>query len=258
MKNVTILLIIILAVISCTKKENPVEPIDETGKQIIEYFNYEVGNVSNYKSIISDKQNNKLFEASRISTLSAQVEVDSKQYFVFSEQIKLNNSTSSNEIFLNFNSGRLEQLVDTSGAYLMVPDSLKGTLVIELSEASTIFKYPIKSGDKWEVFLGNVIMGTFKINVISINAKYTGVEQIDLGPNYGTVSAEKVTYTILLNFPDMSNPFLPNKQYYYADIWFSKNLGVVKFSGSKFFTNFLVGGEINMSDTLYVENQIRY
>lgn len=258
MKLIKYLLLIILILVSCSKDDNPVEPIEVTDQQIIEYFNYELGDVANFKSVISDKQNNPLFEAERKSTLSSQTQINSKQYFVFTEKMKIDSSTNSNETFLNFDGGTLKQLVDTAGAALLIPDSLKGTLEIELSDASTVFKYPINAGDNWDVFLGNIVMSTYKINVISITANYVGIEQIDLGANYGTVGAEKVSYTILLNFPDMNNPFLPNKQYYYADLWFSKGLGLIKISGSKFFTNFLVGGDINMNDTLYLENQIRY
>jgi hypothetical protein len=241
---------------SCTKDENPIETIEETNQQITEYFNYQIGNISNFKSIISDRQNNTILEADRISTVASQMDIESKEYFVLNEQINFVNSTATNEIFLSFKESTLQQLIDTSGAALLIPDSLKSSLVIDLSEASTLFKYPINVGDNWEVFSANIVMGTYKINVISITANYEGNEEINLGLNYGTVNTEKITYTILLNFPDMSNPFLPNKQYYYTDIWFSKGLGLVKFSGSKFFTNFLVGGEINMNDTLYVENQI--
>ena len=114
----------------------------------------------------------------------------------------------------------------------------------------------IINDDNWEVFSTEILLGTYKIKVIDISAQYAGTEQLDLGNNHGIVSAEKIEYSIDLNFPDLANPFLPNKQNYIVNVWFAKNLGIVKVNGVKFFTNFISGEQINLNDTLFVENQL--
>lgn len=256
MKNIKFLLILLIVFTGCASEDTLNESTPISDKEITEYFQYEVGNISNYSFVVSDRLNNVIAEGQRTSTLSGQKDISAKQYFVFSQQLNSSSGNNTYETLLRFDNNILEQFIDTIGTYNLIPDSLRSTLVLNLANVSNLFKYPLSSGENWVAYTTDILIGTFKINVIKISALSLGEDQLDLGPNYGTVSAEKINYSIVLNFPDMSNPLLPNTQKYSTDIWFSKELGLVKFSGSKFFTNFLVGRQINLNDTLFVESQI--
>lgn len=251
MKHIKYLAIVLFLFVGCDA-ETPTETVEKSDKEISEYFSYQIGNVSTFMFSISDKFNNEVSSGERISTLIEQRIINSKKYFVFSEIL----NSQISETFLRFNGNILLQYADTSGAFELIPDSMRSALQLDLSLESDLFKYPLTAGESWNMFTTSIVLGTYKIKAIDIEATYFGEEQVELGSAYGIVNADKVNYSIVLNIPDMSNPLISNIQKYSAEIYFSKGLGIVKFSGSKFFTNFLVGREINLNDTLFVENQV--
>jgi hypothetical protein len=255
MKNIKLLLVTLIVFTGCGTTDNPNEATPISDKEITEYFQFEIGNISNYSFTISNKSNKLISSGDRVSTLREKKSVLSKQYFAFDEEI---NSLSENlkyETLLRINQNTLIQHFDTTGTYELIPDTMRSSLILNLTNEYVVFKYPIKSGENWDIFSADISIGTYKINVMKFSAEYMGSEQLSLGTNYGTVNADKINYSIYLNFPDLSNPLISNKQNYSADIWFSKELGIVKFSGTKFFTNFVVGRQLNMEDTLFVESQ---
>ena len=255
MKNIKYLLFILIAVTGCGTTDNPNESTPISDKQITEYFQYEIGNISNYSFTIGDRTNNVISYGDRVSTLREQKNVLSKLYFAFDEEINSQSEILKYETLSRFNQNTLIQLFDTTGTYALIPDSMRSSLILNLSNEYIIFKYPITSGENWDIFSADISIGTYKINVMKFSAQYMGEEQLGLGSNYGNVNADRINYSIYLNFPDLSNPLISNRQDYSADVWFSKGLGIVKFTGTKFFTNFLVGRQLNLEDTIFVESQ---
>lgn len=255
MKSTKYFLVILIAVTGCGTTDNPNESTPISDKQITEYFQYEIGNISNYSFTIDDRANNVISTGNRVSTLREQKNVLSKQYYAFDEEISSQSENQKYETLSRFEQNTLIQLFDTTGTYELIPDSMRSSLILNLTNEYIIFKYPITSGESWDIFSADISIGTYKINVMKFSAEYIGEEQLSLGSNYGTVNADRINYSIYLNFPDLSNPLISNKQDYSADIWFSKDIGIVKFKGTKFFTNFLVGRKLNMEDTLFVESQ---
>ena len=83
---------------------------------------------------------------------------------------------------------------------------------IIFDETFRLLKYPYDDMKEWSVFKAGANFGTFKFTVLSITGKYVGQENLQLPGFENSITAEKFTYKIIINIPDISNPFVSKNQ----------------------------------------------
>lgn len=129
--------------------------------------------------------------------------------------------------------------LDTTGISLLIPDSLKP--FIQIDREITGLSLPFYSGQSWSAFKFNVVI----IPIINCTATYLGSTQISdtISGSTGVISAERVGYNLTISVPDLGQG--PVSLQYSGEIWYSKNLGIVKREGDYFLFQFLGGSEID-------------
>jgi len=136
---------------------------------------------------------------------------------------------------------------DSTGVSDLIPDSVEVALLLD--ETFKVIQFPYLDGNEWTVFKAGVNFGTFKFTIFSITGKYVGKEDLQLSGNSKTISAERFDYKIILNMPDLNNPFVSNDQTYSASIWFSPEVGLAKIEGSGMFINPISGQFFDIADS---------
>ena len=177
-------------------------------------------------------------------------ETDSeKNYFYCSEVHNLLSGASVlNSKFLITNNA-LEVYQDTAGVSVLIPDSLKTMVQLQLSENLKLINYPYEEGTEWIAYKGEAKFGTINFKVYSITGKYVGSENIQVPKYENGIESEKFKYTISINIPDISNPFVSSIQDYVVHLWIAKNVGIVKIEGYAVLINTISGGTFDLSDS---------
>ena len=193
---------------------------------------------------------------SRSFRLNGTQTINSNEYLDCIQTFTLNEiETELRSKFRHTNSSIL-LLADTSHVSESIPDSLKGQLLISVDNEITLLQFPLKKGELWSVIKANVDFGAFKFNILDISGEYLGEETLVLDNFTESFSAEKFKYELKVNIPELDNPFLSEIGVYFAEVWFVKDIGIVKMEGCSLFINPLTGSYMDFGDTNKVGRQV--
>lgn len=170
-------------------------------------------------------------------------------YFYCSEAHNISSGISTLSSKFVITNNTLEIYQDTAGVSVLIPDSLKAMVQLQLSESFKLINYPYEDGNEWLAYKGEAKFGTINFKVYSILGKYVGTENVMVPKYENGIETEKFKYTISINIPDLNNPFVSNIQEYVVHLWMAKNVGIVKIEGYAVLINTLSGGSFNLSDS---------
>ena len=145
---------------------------------------------------------------------------------------------------------------DTTNSTQGFPEELLNIMTIDFDPEMNLLELPLEINKPWPVVKATVDFQTFKFNTIEVVAEYVGKETLVLDGFTNSFETEKVLYTLIINMPNIENPFISNAKSYYANIWYAEDYGIVKMEGCSLILNPVVGGEINFADSNAVSRHI--
>lgn len=169
-------------------------------------------------------------------------------------------SYSNGEINLNTRFRLSEKsillLADTTNSTQGFPEELLSIMTIYFDPEMNLLELPLKINKPWPVVKSTVDFQTFKFNTIEVVAEYVGKETLVLEGFTNPFETEKVVYTLIINMPNIENPFVSNTNKYYARIWYAEDYGIVKMEGCSLILNPVVGVNINFADSNAVSRHL--
>ena len=257
MKNYLYLLVLLIFVtVGCNETATEPEVYSE-GKSNVDYtsdlrtfFQTDIGDVFSYNIDTLDTQTNS-FE--NIGTRLVSVDnmgtgVDAN-FFVCNESHNILNTVITSQSKFTITENSIEFFADTSGAAELIPDTLEIDIEVIFDQVFNLVEFPYLEKNEYQVFNAGANFGTFKFNVISITGQYVGSEDIILEGFESSLKSEKFQYIVILNIPDISNPFVSKVKIYNANVWFVPTLGITKYEGCKMFINPITGGKFDLADS---------
>lgn len=192
---------------------------------------------------------------SRSFNLNGTQTINSNEYFDCLQTYTLNEIVTELSSKFRHSKSSILFLADTSHVSESIPDSLKGQLSISIDNEITLIKFPLKKGELWSVLKANVDFGAFKYNILDITGEYLGEETLVLDNFTQSFLASKFIYELKVNIPELDNPFVSDVDVYNAEVWFVKEIGIIKMEGCSLFINPLTGLYMDFSDSNRVSRQ---
>ena len=162
-------------------------------------------------------------------------------------------SNSEGEITLNtmfrLSDKSILLVADTTNSTQGFPEELLSIMTIYFDPEMNLLELPLEINKPWPVVKATVDFQTFKFNTIEVVAEYVGKETLVLEGFTNPFETEKVLYTLIINMPNIENPFVSNINTYYARIWYAEDYGIVKMEGCSLILNPVVGVNINFADS---------
>lgn len=247
-------LLLVGFIVSCSEKDStsadPEMVVEDNSAKIAELFPVNVGSSFTYNMEQLDKSTgNYDLVGTRVMSVDNKEVGSDFNYFYCTEA---HNSQSGNFTLnskFRITESALEIYQDTSGVSKLIPDSLKAMVQFQLSENLKLLSYPYDDGKEWVAYKGEAKFGTINFKVYSITGKYVGTENIEVPKYENGIESEKFKYTISINIPDISNPFVSGVQEYVVHIWMVPNVGIVKIEGYAVLINTISGGTFDLSDS---------
>lgn len=123
---------------------------------------------------------------------------------------------------------------------------------IKFDTEANIFSTPIFDNRYWKVFKMNYELGnSFELTLFEIVSSFIGVDSLLISQRNEMVESEKLNYRLRVINPLDSL----SVQEYFAEGWFTKNIGLVKLQGNAFIINLLTGSGITVPDTTRIIRQ---
>ena len=264
MKNIYKLTSVILFIILFTFCNESINENDPEQEEIIDYKTeierYFPSNLTSplVYSVDTLDENAQIYNniGTRSFSLNGTQKINSNEYFDCIQTYTLNEIVTELSSKVRYSNNSILFLADTSHVSESIPDSLKGQLQILINEEISLLKFPLKKGELWPVIKADVDYGKFKFNILDISGEYLGEETLVLDNFTESFITEKFRYEGKVNIPKLDNPFLSEIGVYFAELWFVKNIGIVKMEGSSLFLNTITGSYMDFSDSNKVSRQV--
>ena len=192
----------------------------------------------------------------RIWGIGNKVEDGQYGYFDCSESYNILNNIKEATSRFRLTNNSVDLYSDSSGISGLIPDSIEVEISLDLDQVFKLIIFPYNDDSEWNVFNGVANFGTFKFNVFRISGKYSGSENLQLDGFPEIIRTEKFTYTVVMNIPNITDPFADYTQIYDASIWVSPSLGIVKIEGCDMFINPITGGQFDDADSNKVSRHV--
>jgi len=238
--------------IGCNESDSVTEPEEEVNysEEISEFFPVNVGDSFLYNvDTLNHATGNFTNIGSRLTNVYEVNKILDNTIFLCNEDYSIlgNNILKNSRFEITANS--LDFFADTNGVSALIPDSIEFEIDLILDESFKVVEFPLVKNEPWKVYNGAANFGTFKFDLFEIFGEYIASESLQIDGFENNLETEKFKYSINLNIPDMSNPFVSTLQIYDAYVWFDPGFGVVKIEGCKLFIDPITGNGFDILDS---------
>ena len=250
--------LLILSLVGCEESVIDAEPDPDSETKIIvdysadikSFFPSDLGDKFNY-NVDTLNTSTENFEniGSRLVSVDNMGTGEDENFFLCSEEYNFAGVLTNSQSKFSITETSLDYFADSSGVAELIPDSIEIDIKVIFDKVFKIVNFPFLDKKQFKVFDAGANFGTFKFNIFSIVGEYVGAESLQLEGFDSPHSTEKFKYTVSVNIPDMSNPFVSNIQLYNAFIWFAPTTGIVKMEGCTMFINPISGKKFDIADS---------
>lgn len=191
----------------------------------------------------------------RVSLINGEIHLNDKDYQVQLDSTFFSSSTAVSNLY--FRKSVLNSIstiliaVDTTGLHESIPPEYLQYLAID--EEILAYSFPLSDGRNWLCFKLSLNIPNFgEFIPAMLNAYFTGMENIELQLNTGTIthSAAKIRMELTVRRDLSAVP-----QILTANVWLVENIGIVKWDGNLTIVNSFTGGGIDFDDSTRVTTQ---
>jgi hypothetical protein len=236
-------LILSLIISSCSKSDNSVATGETDNSN---YFPSQDGTYYKYNVEKTDS-NNAQSTGTRDSRCSNTSERGG-EYTKQTDSVTLNGSTEVYTSLFRKTDAGVYYFLDTTGFAASLSSSFSVYVpFLTIDQEMLSISYPLQSGKTWTAFKVVLNYQGLVLNVVDVDATYTGKENVTLNLNSGTVTKEaaKIKYSFSL----ITNPLTQTKQTVTAYGWYVADVGAVKWQGNGLLLDAFTRGEINFADS---------
>jgi len=233
-------------------EDTPNEPPEQNYP---DYYPDVIGSTFKYSVTEKDSVGNILQSGTRNILYSGAYLFDGMNYTTQYDSLDFGSQSSVSTYLVRKSETGVFYTVDTSQISLLIPDSLKQFVTLR-TEMQLLF-YPLITGSSWSLYRVTAeIQPGIEIKILDIVASFNGTEQIDVNLTSGTVNvtAQRVKYTVEL-YSEIGSP----PETYTALMWYSADIGLIKFEGNQFIVNIGGGGiTFEPSSNILTQELINY
>lgn len=258
LRSLIILFSIVGLLISCSNDStNEPEGNQTYDTEMETLFNVSSGNSYTY-SVDTLNLSNNTFDniGSRVWEIGSKVDDSEYGYFDCSESYKNHEIVKISKSKFRLTDNCIDFYTDSTGLSSLIPDSIEVEIILDLDEYAKLVEFPYSDNHKWNAYNGAANFSTFKFNMFRVYGEYAGSQDLQLDGFSEIIETEKFDYDVVLNIPNIINPFLDYTQNYEASIWISPKYGIVKIEGCDLFIKPILGGQFDDADSNKVSRHI--
>lgn len=231
---------------SCNS-ENSTNPPEQN---FPDYYPGGIGTSLKYSVVEENTLGNVVQSGTRNILLSGTFNFRGRDYITQEDSLDFGSQSSVNTFLFRKTDTGIFYAIDTSQISLLIPDTLKQYVTLR-DEMQLVF-YPLTNGSSWSLYrVAAQVQPGIEVKILDIIASFEITEQIDLNLTSGiiNVTAQKVKYLLELYTDIGAEP-----QRYTAYMWYTENIGLVKFEGNQFLID-LSGGGIGFESSTNILSQ---
>ena len=229
--------------------------VDSQEEYYPDYYPNDIGSTFKYSVTETDTLGNVVQEGMRNILYSGTFLYNGINYTTQNDSLDFGSQSSVSTYLVRKSETGVFYAVDTSQISLLVPDSLKQFVTLR-TEMQLLF-YPLTAGSSWSLYrITAELQPGIEVKILDIVANFDGTEyvQLNIDSINVVVPSRKVKYTLELFTEIGSAP-----ETYTAYMWYSANIGLIKYQGNHFIVSMGGGGiTFDPSPNILTQQLIEY